>query len=148
MIFRSKLASLSMAAISLAMGTIWFVKASHAQPKATGYRAWGMMGVATGQTLRFNAASVSVDHEVPVDLIVLDGEANVVGRKIDRLQPGHATFVDVPFPAGARTNRVQLRGLVRWGSDLGREGYLISSIEVIDDATGKTTVLAIPNPEA
>ena len=148
MIWKRKVASLSMVAVTAAIALLWCVKGGQGQTKVAGYWAWGMMGVATGQTLRFNAVSVDVDHEVPVELLLLDGEANVVARKVDRLKPGHSTYLDFPFPNDGRTNRVQLRALVRWGAGLGKDGYLISSMEVIDDATGRTTVAAFPDPTA
>jgi hypothetical protein len=135
-------------ALSVAAGwAVWSARQAKAQDaRATGYLAYGTVGIASGQTARLNAVTAGVGHDVPVELTFLDDKGNVVGRTVVRLQPGRATSLDYHFIPGISGNRIPVRGLVRWASQLGPEGYVIPSLEIIDDATGRT-VFVHPDPE-
>ena len=137
-----RIMSLAAAAAIACTCTTWSTNHAQAQTKRTGFLAFGMSGIASGHTLRVSAVSVNVAHDVPIELLFLNSEGNVVARSADKLLPGHATFLDVHFPGSPAGNRVQLRALVRWTTDLGADGYVIPTVETIDDATGRTTVLA------
>jgi hypothetical protein len=100
-----------------------------------------VVGIASGQTARLNVVTVGVNHVVPVELTFLDDRGNVVARIVERLQPGQATALDFHFVPNPRGIRYPIRGLVRWGTQLGSEGYVIPTLEVIDDVTGRTLVL-------
>ena len=121
--------------------TTWVTQRVHAQNPRSAFLAYGMVTIASGQTLRLNAVSVNVGHDVGVELFFLDSRGNVAARAATRLAPGQATFLDFRLPGPTAGNRVQVRALVRWAGDLGPEGYIIPSMEATDDATGRVTVL-------
>jgi hypothetical protein len=132
--------SLVLAAAIACTCTIWFANRAQAQVKRTGFLAFGMIGIASGETLRVSAVSVNVAHDVPVELLLVDSQGNIVAQSADKLLPGHATSLDFHFPGAPVGNRVHVRALVRWTTDLGTDGYVIPSVEMIDDATGRTLV--------
>ena len=141
-LFRMRM--LAVALSVAAVGGVWFAHLAKAQEaRASGYLAYGIVGIASGQTARLNAVTVGVRHDVPVELTFLDDQGNVVARTVERLQPGRATSLDMHFVPSPRGNRFPVRGLVRWGTPLGSEGYVIPTLEVIDDITGRTLVLGI-----
>jgi hypothetical protein len=144
----SRLRSLAIASAIAVTCTIWFTTHATAQnQRASGFLAYGMIGITSGQTLRLNAASVNVRREVPVELLFLDTQGNVIGRSAERVLPGHAIFLELPFSPTGTGRRMQVRGLIRWATDLGPEEYVIPTLEVIDDVTGRTTVMD-PDPTA
>jgi hypothetical protein len=146
---RRRITSLAIASALAVISFIWFANRARAQAQAestSGFLAYGIVGITSGQTLRLNAVSVNVGHDVPVELLFLDSQGNVVGRSVDKLTPGHATLLDFRPPSAPALTRKRVRALVRWSTALGTNGYVIPSLEVIDDATGRTT-LAWPNPE-
>jgi hypothetical protein len=140
-----KIVSLAAAAAIACTCTIWLTNRAQAQTKRTGFLAYGMIGIASGQTLRVSTVSVNVGHDVPVELLFLDSQGNVLAHSADKLLPGHAIFLDYRFPGTSSGNRVQVRALVRWTTDLGTDGYVIPAVEVIDDGTGRT-VVSEPDP--
>jgi hypothetical protein len=144
---RRRFASLAIVAAIALTGSIWFVNRVQAQSDRTAFLAYGMLGITNGQTMRLNAVLVNVDHEVPVELLFLDSQGNVIARSVDKLAPGHATLLDFRLPPGPIATRAQVRAILRWSTNLGSGGYVIPSLELIDDATGRTVVGAFPNPE-
>jgi hypothetical protein len=129
-------------AVAAAGGT-WLAVHAKAQNEATvDYLAYGVMGITAGQTVRLNAVSVGVQNEVPVELLFFDSQGAVIGRFTERVAPGRTIFLDARFSPGEGI-RQRVRGVVRWGSQAAKGGYVIPSLEVIDDATGRSTVVDI-----
>jgi hypothetical protein len=143
----SKTALLTIVLTVLAGNSIWHASQAKAQGRiAPSFRAYGIIGIASGQTARLNAVTVGVRQEILIELSFLDREGNVLARTVERASPGRAISLELRFIPGPSGNRLPIRGLVRWAAQLGQEEYVIHSMEVIDDATGRT-VLGWPNPE-
>lgn len=144
---KSKITSMAIVAAIAITGIVWFAGRALAQTKgATGFLASGIVTIVSGQSLRLNAASVNVGHDVPVELLLLDSQGTVVGRAVQTLPPGHSTSLEFHLPPGPIASRMQVRMLVRWATQLGTDGYIIPTLESVDDVTGRTTVLG-GNPE-
>lgn len=140
----SRKSLLAVALLVASGGAMWFANRAEAQDtRATGYLATGIVGIVSGQTARINVVTIGVGHDVPVELTFLDDQGNVVGRIVERLQPGRATSLDFHFVPNPRGVRYPLRALVRWGTNLGPEGYVIPTLEVVEDVTGRSQVLGI-----
>jgi hypothetical protein len=139
---KSKITSMAVVAAIAITGTVWFTNRAHAQTRgAAGFLASGMVTIVSGQSLRLNAVSVNVVHDVPVELLLFDSQGNVVGRAVQTLAPGHSTSLEFHLPPGPIASRMQVRTIVRWATQLGTDGYIIPTLESVDDATGRTTVL-------
>jgi hypothetical protein len=128
------------------IGSSWIAIRAKAQTATIEYLAFGVVGIAAGQTARLNAVTVGVQNDVPVELVFFDSDGKVAARTFERLAPGRAVFLDVPYVAGPEGKRMRIRALVRWGSQAAKGGYVIPTFEVVDDVTGRATVLG-GNPE-
>ena len=109
------------------------------------YLAFGQLGIVRGQSARLNVVSVGIGREREVELLFIDQDGNVLERSEQVLAPDHGTSLILPFvEERTRDGRVlQIHALVKWIAPPGRErGYFIPTFEVIDDATGKTTLMA------
>lgn len=147
--YRSKVRCVSLAAIVAAILAVLLFPAGKAPAQTetkVDYLAFGMIGLCTGQTARLNVVSVGMAREFPVELVFLDAAGNVLARSVERAIPGRAVWVDLPFVPGGHGHRLPLRALVRWPHQVNREGYVIPSIEIIDDVSGRTTIV-VGNPE-
>lgn len=104
--------------------------------------AFGTLGVARGQTARVSVTSVGPRIDVAVEITFVDGQGRTLARRVENVRPGHAVFLDLPFtePADAGGNRLAFHAVVRLARRPDR-GYVIPTLEVIDDVTGATTVL-------
>lgn len=104
--------------------------------------AFGTLGIARGQTARLNVTSVGPRIDITVEITFIDGQGRTLARKVELVRPGHAVFLDLPFtePADAGGNRLAAHAVVRLSRRPDR-GYVIPTLEVIDDVTGFTTVL-------
>ena len=140
----SRKSLLAVALLVASGGAMWFANRAKAQDtRTTGYLATGIVGITSDQTARINVVTIGVGHDVPVELTFLDDRGNLVGRSVERLAPGRATSLDFHFVPNPRGLRYPLRALVRWGTNLGSEGYVIPTLEVVDDVTGRTQVLYV-----
>ena len=134
-------------------GTIWFTMHAKAQGAPTSeYYAYPMLGIARGQTARLNVVTVGIEKEMLMELSFLDSQGRTLARSVERAIPGRAVslalhFASVPRPVGDQVggdaNRVAIRALVRLTDRVGHGGYILNSLEVIDDVTGRTLVLAV-----
>lgn len=102
------------------------------------YFASGVFAIAGGQTARINIVTVGIPASFPVEMIFFDSQGNVLARDVQTASPGRAISLDLRFPTG-RTGRLPVRALYRWPAQGSREGYVLRSVEVIDDITGKDT---------
>jgi hypothetical protein len=132
------------------------------QPDPPG-KTFGLVGIVPGQTIRLTAVNIVAPDRsfAPPDpcrvtLTLLDVDGNVVQTSTGTLNPGQGTFLDLPVPATVTTSdastvdavpsQLQLRGVVTVES-LNRDeppDPCITSLEVFDSATGRTSTLLWP----
>jgi hypothetical protein len=126
---------------------------------------FGMIGLARGQTARLNvvnlrsipaadATAYPVPLPVPcaVRLRFLDQRGNTIARALESILPGDGAFLDLPFheaiPQGFQGRRFQIRAIVqvvRQPEDA-RRCATISTMEIFDNETGRTSVLYPEEP--
>jgi hypothetical protein len=130
--------------------TIWLTERAKAQDQTvSALYAFGMVGIASGQTARLNVVTAGVENDFTMELLFLDSEAKILLRSVEKVVPGHAVLLDLHYnaiPPPINDRRHQIRALVKFTNQPARKGYILPSLEVIDDITGRTTVLG-GNPE-
>lgn len=132
------------------------------QPDPPGDITFGLVGIVPGQTLRLTALNSSGELGFPpgpcrVTLAILNDQGHVVLRSSEVLKVGSSTFLDLPLATelpSIDTNAVagppsqlQLRGTVTIERVDGRKfppDPCHASLEVFDQATGRTTALLSP----
>lgn len=100
-----------------------------------------MVGLAEGQTARLNVVNIgdSNSDSCQVQMIFYDNEGKQLALDTQRIDPGIATFLDLSYNDVGNPNiRVQIRSWVR--VLIGDPSICLSSLEVFDDETGKTTL--------
>jgi hypothetical protein len=108
------------------------------------FLAFGVVGITPGQTVRLHAVSVGVPDIQDVELLIYDSEGHLLVRSPERLRPGRPATLALPF---ARDSiRLEVYAVIRLMNGAPRRGYVIPTLEVVDDATGKT-IFALVNPE-
>jgi hypothetical protein len=103
------------------------------------FLAFGVGNITRGQTARLHVVTIGNPNDFPAELVIYDSQGNVLARSLERLIPGKAVFLDLSFDqqAGVAGNRLDFYAIVRF--DRGRVlGYVIPTLEVLEDATGKT----------
>lgn len=101
--------------------------------------AFGVGNITRGQTARLHVVTIGNPNDFPAELVIYDSQGNVLARSLERLIPGKAVFLDLSFDqqAGTAGNRLEFYAIVRF--DRGRVlGYVIPTLEVLEDVTGKT----------
>jgi hypothetical protein len=149
-------------AVAIALAAVGFgiahLKAFNPQPDPPRF---GMVGIAEGQTARLNLVNLYPPGPpvVPPDpcraeLQFLDGDGNVVAARRVQLVAGHAAFLDFA-PAFVPINTVgdavaPLRAEIRANVVLAAGGVppgpCRATLEIFNNATGRTTVLQPPGP--
>jgi hypothetical protein len=147
--------------IVLAVLAIWAVhymsgRVRAIPPGPTESLAFGAVGLVDGQTARLNVSMLSPappSDPTAVEIRFLDGNGGAIKQAIVQLAPGQTAFVDFSLAdvaPGAAGGRVQIRAEVRVtvtpGPNETPSGRLISTLEVFDNATGKTSFLYSPDP--
>lgn len=109
-------------------------------------RNFGMTGITLSQTARLSV--VSVDNPdlrpVRVELLFLDNQGRVLAQSQETLLPGQAALLDLRGVEAARgVNRAQIRAQVRFvdNPDIRVAQKVLPTLEVIDNASGRTTVV-------
>jgi hypothetical protein len=165
-----KRVAIAMAVVTmLATGVIWEVRRARAfnpQPDPPG--RYTMVGIVRGQSIRINASNINpTDPNTPPDpcrvrLAFVDGDGSVltnprtgeaVGRTIT-LQNGQSVFLhlnaDEFFTGDTAPGRLELRPVFRsvtLNSDVqAPPDPCVPSIEVIDNATSKTSFIYAGTP--
>lgn len=133
------------------------------QPDPPGDITFGLVGIVPGQTARLMAVNSSSDipHAIPpgpcrVTLTFFNSAGHVVERSSMTLKPGQSTSLDLPLspidvnPAdtvAGPPSQLQLRGVVTVEPVKGRRfppDPCHATLEVFDQATGRTTALLSP----
>jgi hypothetical protein len=100
-----------------------------------------MVGLAEGQTARLNVVNIGDPNQgsCQVQLIFYDNAGKQLALDSQKIDPGIATFLDLSYNDIGNPNiRVQIRSWVR--VLIGDPSICLSSLEVFDDETGKTTL--------
>lgn len=82
----------------------------------------------------------------PAELVIYDRQGNILARSLKRLPPGRAVALDLKFAdhagiAAVVGNRLEFYAEVRFTKLRG--GYVIPSLEVIEDSTGHTVRMVV-----
>jgi hypothetical protein len=109
------------------------------------FLAFGVLGITPGQTARLHAVALGVPETQEVELLIYDSRGHVLARSPERLHPGRPATLALPF-IERDGNRLELYAVIRLVNGAPRRGYVISTLEVVDDATGKTMFASV-NPE-
>ena len=79
---------------------------------------------------------------------LFDRRGNLLSRSAGKASPGEVVSIIIHYTPEAQGNHTLVGALVRFGKPGGStRGYVIPSLEVVDDDSGRTTVLSHPNPE-
>ena len=137
--------------IAIVVGVITFIAwPSSRQASAQQYQflAYGVVNISPGQTARLHVVTVGIPDVQPAELVIYDRMGNTLTRSSERLLPGRAVALDLRFDeqnvantAAVVGNRLQFYAEVRFAKQ--HTGYVIPSLEVIDDATGKTILMVL-----
>jgi len=107
------------------------------------------IGIAAGQTARLNAINTNADRGIVIDWKFLDSQGRILARSREPqlIPPGQMRSFDLNADEVNVTrdpsSRVQVIAIIRTIEDPDTI-YLHTSLEVIDNATGKTTVFVSP----
>jgi hypothetical protein len=129
---------------ALAVALVSFFSA-HAKPvqayDQTDEKPSPMVGLARGQTARLNVVNIGDPNSSPceVQMIFYDSQGKALASDAQKLDPGVATFLDLHYSDVGNPNiRVQIRSWVK--VVVGDPNICLSSLEVFDDESGKTTI--------
>jgi hypothetical protein len=102
---------------------------------------WRPVGVTFGQTARVTAANTGRTAITITGVTFLDSEGNVLGRfPTETIQPGKMISFDLDADTIVREGeRIQIRPILSADTSRG----LVTSTEVFENDTGKTTVFVI-----
>lgn len=145
------LTAIAVVAIALATGSGWALGNRHAAAydgRGDRFYAFGVVGLARGQTARLHVITVGIPDTIPVELTIHDRSGHVLADSGTRLLAGQVVTLDLPFvePPGAALSRLEIYAVVRLPAvRLRGQGYVIPTLEVVE-ADGRTGVLLV-NPE-
>ena len=106
------------------------------------FLAFGVQGITRGQTVRLHAVPLGVATVQSVELMIYDSQGNLLAHSSERLLPGQAASLELPFPE-RDSNRLEIYGVMRFVNGRPRTGYVIPTMETIDDSTGKTIFMGV-----
>ena len=115
------------------------------------FLAFGVDNISLGQTARLHVVSIGNPDTVAAELVIYDRQGNILARSVERLSPGRAVSLDLRFAdhggiPGAVGPRLEFYAAVHFAKLSGQnKGYVIPSVEIIEDATGHT-IRAIIDP--
>ena len=143
---QTNLFALTFAVVLIALATIWFgwnvnsVKA--VEDSEINSFPWG---VTFGQTARLNVLNCGDEQGIIIDYKFLDSDGRVLvrGPEPDRIAPGKTVSYDVNDVNAPRDRfgRIQMRAVVEGiGNPDTFQRNVSVSVEVIDNATGKSTL--------
>jgi len=139
------------------------IQAFNPQPEPPGDFVFRPFGITPDQTVRVNLLRLGGGAgEVGVNIMLVDGDGNVVDTQSMRLLANRTAFHDVDgtdllrmhpeiFAGGPRAMRAALHVVIRfddppdWDRPVGMPGELVPAVEVLDTATGHA-MLGFDNP--
>jgi hypothetical protein len=134
---------IGIAVVTLAVLMLWpSSRKASADEGLDDFLAYGVANISLGQTARLHVVSVGNPDIQPAELVIYDRQGNVLSRSLERLSPGRAVFLDLRFADHtgiAVGSRLEFYAAVRFAKPSGQDkGYLIPSLEIMEDATGHT----------
>jgi hypothetical protein len=125
----------------LVIAGVGYYRAAGAEDK-TDFLAFGVSTITTGQTARFHAVSVGVGEAQYIELMLFDGQGNLLARSVERLLPGRSASLDFTPNADVAASRVEVYAVMRFIDGSPKRGYVIPTVEVVDNASGKTIFMS------
>ena len=126
---------------------------AHAAQRESFSRSFGMVGITHGQTARLNVVNLEDSEFVPcvrVELSFVDGNGQTLLRSTHEVERGKAAFLDLNGNQlmGRFGARLQVRAVARFvGTPDTRDADdCLLTLEVIDNATGRTSFINPPEP--
>jgi hypothetical protein len=145
-LFASAIALVAAAAICF----FWGARRTHAIQGSENFLPYiETIGIASGQTARLNALNIGEDRGIVIDWRLLDSQGRILAQSPERLliPPGQLRSFDINADVINSTRdpfgRVQVIAIIRTIGDPGLRN-LHTSLEVFDNATGKTTAFVSP----
>jgi hypothetical protein len=109
---------------------------------------WGMFGITPSETARLNVVNIRLPGIPPgpcsVQLNFFNDSGKLLKQRAVVLNPGQAAFLDIAGveAGGAFRNEMHPYVLLATGSPVGCNA--VSTLELFDTASGKTSILAHP----
>jgi len=144
---RIKQRTLKLAGLAILVTATIFAGAASAQTATTMSRSTGMFGITTSQTARLNVVRDDPffrdDPFLRIELLMVDGDGNVLAQKVIDLGAGKATQLDLRGRDVIGRGRAQMRAIVRFVGtpDTRLVENAIPTLEIIDNQTGETRML-------
>lgn len=139
----NRLRLIALAAIVLASVYVVSHRAARAEDK-TDFLAFGVSTITSGQTARFHAVSVGVGEVQFVELMFFDSDGNLLARSAERVLPGRSASLEfTPPDTKVGLSRVEVYAVMRFINGSPRRGYVIPTVEVVDNDSGKTIFLFV-----
>jgi len=135
--------AIGIAVVTLAVLMLWpSSRKASADESLDDFLAYGVDNISLGQTARLHVVSFGNPEIQPAELVIYDRQGNVLSRSLERLSPGRAVLLDLRFADHtgiAVGRRLEFYAAVRFAKLSGQnKGYVIPSLEIIEDATGHT----------
>ena len=129
--------------------SMWMASASSREAASEEYLdeflAYGVANISPGQTARLHLVSVGIPDIQTAELVIYDRGGNILAHSLERLRPGKAVSLDLRFAdhtgIAVGGNRLEFYAEVSFSKLRG--GYVVPSLEVIEDTTGNTVRMII-----
>ena len=131
-----------LALAALVIAGLCYYRGARAEDK-TDFLAFGISTINSGQTARLHAVSVGAGEVQYVELMLFDGQGNLLARSAERLIPGHSASLEFSPPnADVAASRVEVYAVMRFINGSPKRGYVIPTVEVVDNASGRTIFMS------
>ena len=123
------------------------MKAFNPQPDPPG--VWGMFGITPPETARLNVVNLQLPGLAPPDpctvqINFLDGSAHILKQQVFTMKPGQSAFLDITGVEAGATFRTEIHPFVKLATGTPVGCSPVSTLELFDTASGKTSILAQP----
>ena len=140
----------AMIVVAMLVAAMWMAwpAGREAAAREYGFLAYGVAAISPGETARLHVVTVGIPDLQPAELVIYDREGNILAHSTEYLRPGSAAALDLSFPeppaVAVPGNRLEFYAEVRFARQRGPDrGYVIPSLEVLDNDTGKTIRLVV-----
>jgi len=162
--------AIGLAAIMLVWSPWSARRKAAADAPTTRVQVFGAIGITMGQTAQVNVLTPPPvgdrpgplpppigDRTTSVEMFLVADDGSVVQQKMADLAPGRSATLSLNGDDFVRSGRIQLHAIVRFlppptgdqpppVNDRCGAGGLVSTVEVIDNATSRTSFVLIPPP--